>query len=155
MWAGWLCGASALAGLLLRVHHTRMLPAVQDCMHPWDATSAPSECHHCAAVQGDGAVSRLLGGRHWLALGRVGGRWWNLDSSLEAPQLVASCCDGGSSGGSGAPAQPQAAAGTAAGDAAAVRRFLAQQVQQRDAKVFRVVDSALASHPLPSIDSGT
>ena len=141
---------------------------------------ATPDCCHCSAVQGTGVVSRLLGGRHWLALGRVGGRWWNLDSSLEAPQLVASFCDdGGSSSGSGMPAKSPttaattsqggeggagdgssrgqaaalaAAAGTAAGDAAAVRRFLAQQVQQRDAKVFRVADCALASHPLPSDD---
>ena len=134
-----------------------------------------------ADVQGDGVVSRVLGGRHWLALGRVAGRWWNLDSSLEAPQLIAPSCDvGDSSGGNGMPADSpsaaaapcqgeaggagdggsggqaaplvEAAAGTAAGDATAVRRFLAQQVQQRDAKVFRVVECALASHPLPPDD---
>jgi hypothetical protein len=66
-------------------------------------SAAYTPAHHSdlgpniACVQGDGVVSRVLGGRHWLALGRHGGRWWNLDSSLEAPQLVApSCNDGGS-----------------------------------------------------------
>ncbi len=168
-------------------------------------------------------VTRLLGGRHWLALRRLGGRWWNLDSNLPAPQLVAACCSGeeqvatvgssvpalaapanaASTAGEGvaeamasaagaAQAEAEATAATmeaeaggsieifssggalagdspqgvvapaaeaaeesgaptdaAAADAAAVRLFLMQQVRDRDAKVFRVLDSPLASHPLP------
>lgn len=130
-------------------------------------------------------MSRLTGGRHWLALRWLNGRWWNLDSQLSSPRLVADCCheeaDSGSStdpaaageaaalkvmASRGAAAEGAAAAtaeetpaaaeeaAVEAADAAAVRQFLSQQVQQRDAKVFRVVDSPLSSHPLPA-DEGT
>lgn len=136
-------------------------------------------------------MSRLLGGRHWLALRRLNGRWWNLDSCLPAPRLVARCCEddaasgqeacaaaaaevdraasapsaeaaqvagsgepasGGGEEAGGAEAGGAAAAAAAAqeeeADAAAVRRFLADQLQRRDAKVFRVIESSLASHPV-------
>jgi hypothetical protein len=160
-------------------------------------------------VQSHSTVGRLVGGRHWLALRRFAGRWWNLDSNLPAPRLVADCCSSPASGEQSHPGAPangaaagraitaedeggsaacHAAAGTAAadseevdasqeapvepgataapasgadaslasaaaaadndGDKAAVRRFLAHQVQQHDAKVFLVVDSPLESHPL-------
>ncbi|KAL4452415.1 hypothetical protein ABPG75_008077 [Micractinium tetrahymenae] len=152
-------------------------------------------------IRADGMVTRLLGGRHWVALRRLGGRWWNLDSSLPAPQLVAACsgssrldaeaeaasssapeppgqseqadwpaaaaaaggssgepssgeAHGGSSSAGSMPAAADgasaAAGGVAAGDAAAVRQFLMHQVRDMDAKVFCVLDSLLASHPLPA-----
>jgi hypothetical protein len=50
-------------------------------------------------------LGRLLGGRHWLALRRLGGAWWNLDSDLDAPAAFepASGAGGGGqqAGGSG------------------------------------------------------
>lgn len=191
-----------------------------------DATFARLDLGACFGlilnIRADGVVTRLLGGRHWVALRCLGGRWWNLDSSLPAPQLVSACCSGGelavpagSSGpavpvppdvastagrkadlaaaeaaeeaadsvaasaaaaeaeadGSGkvatsrgapassspcrAPPTAGAAEGAAtpsdvaAADAAAVRMFLMQQVHEKDAKIFCVLDLPLASHPLP------
>lgn len=195
------------------------------------------------SVQAEGLLGRVTGGRHWVALLRVGRRWWNLDSQLAAPRLVADCWaeeearggaeeagvaeaagaaeeEGAAEGGTGDAADECAAAdldaagpttavaaaadavaaaaaaggaatdGAAAGvpsaaaaggaapaggsaaaaeedavpggsgdaavaeeeDAATVRRWLAAQVARRDAKIFRVVDPPLASHPLPAED---
>ena len=166
--------------------------------------------------QSHSTVGRLVGGRHWLALRRFGGRWWNLDSNLPAPRLVAECCcsttaaapsrleaaagrgpagkaaaaaaagdcstahgneaegadppvaaerdagaaaavaadpgetaaAGSDDGAAGQEAQQAAGSAAAAADEAAVRRFLTEQVQRHDAKVFVVVDSPIESHPL-------
>ncbi|PSC72202.1 josephin [Micractinium conductrix] len=194
-------------------------------------------------LKAEGLLGRVTGGRHWVALLRVGRRWWNLDSQLAAPRLVADCWaeeearggaeeagvaeaagaaeeEGAAEGGTGDAADECAAAdldaagpttavaaaadtvaaaaaaggaatdGAAAGvpsaaaaggaapaggsaaaaeedavpggsgdaavaeeeDAATVRRWLAAQVARRDAKIFRVVDPPLASHPLPAED---
>lgn len=217
--------ASLASSRLLSAWHepTASLPRCSKQASPQPAlpTSTAVACRH-GCLQADGVVTRLLGGRHWVALRCLGGRWWNLDSSLPAPQLVSACCSGGelavpagSSGpavpvppdvastagrkadlaaaeaaeeaadsvaasaaaaeaeadGSGkvatsrgapassspcrAPPTAGAAEGAAtpsdvaAADAAAVRMFLMQQVHEKDAKIFCVLDLPLASHPLP------
>ncbi|GBF87872.1 hypothetical protein Rsub_00584 [Raphidocelis subcapitata] len=48
---------------------------------------------------GHGWWSALTGGRHWLAIRRLGGAWWNLDSRLSAPVCFAGAGEGGGGGG--------------------------------------------------------
>lgn len=137
--------------------------------HEWPV-AADARCSTCG-MQGEGALSRILGGRHWLALKSFGGRWWDLDSTLPAPQPIgsSSCAAAvsvgsrvegsdlhaeasGSSGNGGSDTHHAGHAtedGEAAAAAAAVRHWLAEKVQQRDAKVFRITECPLASHPLP------
>ncbi|KAF8062664.1 josephin-like protein [Scenedesmus sp. PABB004] len=50
-------------------------------------------------VPGQGLLARLTGGCHWLAVKRVSGEWWNLDSRLPAPtSFVAAPCDAADGG---------------------------------------------------------
>ncbi|KAI3438252.1 hypothetical protein D9Q98_000688 [Chlorella vulgaris] len=123
-------------------------------------------------VRCDGAVARWLGGRHWFALKQFGHglrrQWWNLDSTLLAPQLVASSCAGAAADSLSGVAETREGAVTASRgcsgsavdgqedaeaapstDMAALRKFLAQQVVDRDAKVFCVTDPQPGLQPVP------
>lgn len=125
-----------------------------------------------AFLQCDGAVARWLGGRHWFALKQFGHglrrQWWNLDSTLLAPQLVASSCAGAAADSLSGVAETREGAVTASRgcsgsavdgqedaeaapstDMAALRKFLAQQVVDRDAKVFCVTDPQPGLQPVP------
>ena len=96
-------------------------------------------------------MSWMGGRRHWQALRPFGGRWWNLDSVLQAPELVAAASSSAGSGAAADPLEPAEPTEAAAGSATALRQFLALQRAGHDAKVFRVTAAAagtLASHPL-------
>lgn len=127
-----------------------------------------------AYMQGRGALARIFGGRHWFAVRRFGGRWFVLDSLLDGPQGVASLVEAAIPGvlppataagavnpqllswPRGGPAacdegavKTQSSDNSAAMEELALKRFLAQSVQLQDGKIFVVVESKLASHPLP------
>ena len=119
-------------------------------------------------VRSGGLLAALTRGRHWLALRRIEGRWWNLDSCLSQPEAIG----GGSGAGSlqqaaaaaGSPPACSSGSSSSAGEGgdrgdeeseAALKRFLQEQVQQRDAQVFTVADARLDCHPLAPDQSGT
>ncbi|KAI8463371.1 MAG: hypothetical protein J3K34DRAFT_527033 [Monoraphidium minutum] len=89
-------------------------------------------------TRGGGAVAWAMGWRHWLALRRLGGAWWNLDSKLSAPRCFAgggapaAAADGGAAAaGCGAAADGGAAAagGGGGGDAGAAAEGAASSVE--------------------------
>lgn len=94
-------------------------------------------------IKPPGRFAALLGSRHWFAIKKLEGVWYNLDSKLPAPKRISefvppkvgSSCHGGGAGG----VSNKGADGSALGDEdTALRIFLTSLQKDSDAKVFLI-----------------
>ncbi len=89
-------------------------------------------------IKPPGRFAGLFAARHWFAIRKLDGVWYNLDSKLPAPQKIADK-DGG---GGGDAATSQGAAAGASSDLdedTALQIFLTNLQKDSDAKVFLII----------------
>jgi hypothetical protein len=90
-------------------------------------------------IKPPGRLAALLGTRHWVAIKKIDGIWYNLDSSLPKPQRISDLVRDEDGGGATTTSEGASSIVDDVDEDSALRIFLKNLQKDSDAKVFLII----------------